>query len=175
MMRASWHIMMLRIGDWLRKRWWETGLARPRVCRILAIDRAGQVLMVRHNYGSPHWSLPGGGIRMQETAVDAGQRELREETGCVLEEARVLVCFNERVRRTTVKVSLVGGLLNGMPRADNHEIGAVALYAANALPGDCFSGMAGAIERWQPTLRAALAETRAYQEKMKPRTGSNCP
>lgn len=144
----------LRIGNWIRRRWWGTGLARPHVCRALAVDQSGRVLMVRHSYGAPRWSLPGGGISRGEVAVEAAMRELREETGCRLSQARLLTCFEERVRRTTVRVSLIGGRLEGHPCADGREIVEVALFALDALPAESFTGMADTIRDWLPTLLA---------------------
>lgn len=152
------HRLALRIGNWMRRRWWETGFARPHVCRVLAVDQYNQVLMVRHSYGAPKWSLPGGGLGRCEVAVDAAIRELSEETGCGLSQARLLACFNERVRRTTVTVSLVGGRLEGCPCADGREILETALYALDALPAESFTGMTDTIRRWLPPLLVELGE-----------------
>jgi ADP-ribose pyrophosphatase YjhB (NUDIX family) len=46
--------------------------------RIIVRDPGDHVLLVRHTY-APGWHFPGGAIDPRETAVDAAQRELREE------------------------------------------------------------------------------------------------
>jgi 8-oxo-dGTP diphosphatase len=64
---------------------------REMVCPVLAVsslvERDGTVLLVRR--GSPpyqgHWSFPGGKVRFGERLMDAARREVREETGIVID------------------------------------------------------------------------------------------
>src|SRR5580692_10445701 len=58
------------------------------------IWRDGEVLLVRHEKGGhSYWLVPGGGVDQGETMVEAGARELREETGYDIEVGRlVLLC-----------------------------------------------------------------------------------
>lgn len=48
------------------------------------IVRDGNILCVRHTYGSGKWSFPGGDKKRNEKSEDAGRREILEETGLVL-------------------------------------------------------------------------------------------
>jgi 8-oxo-dGTP diphosphatase len=50
------------------------------VSGVLAVDAAQRVLLVRRaDHGT--WGLPGGGVEVGETWLEAGVRECREETG----------------------------------------------------------------------------------------------
>ena len=59
--------------------------ARPGTVAVGAccaiFDTAGQVLLVRHDYGRRNWELPGGGAEPGESPDETALRELREETG----------------------------------------------------------------------------------------------
>jgi 8-oxo-dGTP pyrophosphatase MutT (NUDIX family) len=62
-------------------------LFRPRVtlgARLVALDDAGRVCLVRHSY-LPGLHLPGGAVDPGETCRLAAEREAREEGGLVLD------------------------------------------------------------------------------------------
>lgn len=62
-------------------------LARPRLTGVKAVLLdGGDVLLVRHTYGSRRWDLPGGGVRRGEPPAAAIRREIREELGVTLED-----------------------------------------------------------------------------------------
>ena len=55
-------------------------LHNSRRSRVLVICD-DELLLIRSDFGWRHWSVPGGGIKRSETAVDGAVRELREEVG----------------------------------------------------------------------------------------------
>jgi 8-oxo-dGTP diphosphatase len=60
----------------------------------LLVDDADRVLLTWFNgegRAEPCWSLPGGGVDFDETVVDAVMREVREETGYLVEVEGLLV------------------------------------------------------------------------------------
>jgi 8-oxo-dGTP pyrophosphatase MutT (NUDIX family) len=67
----------------------DDGVRRRRAARVIVLDDAGRVLLVRgHDADDPDrswWFTVGGGIDAGETEVEAALREAREEAGLVLD------------------------------------------------------------------------------------------
>lgn len=142
------HRIGLRIAHAVRKRWWR--LARPRLegCRVLAIDEHGRVLLIRHSYGSGLWLPPGGGVKRGEDALVTGRRELREETGCDLLEAREVGLLEEPLHGAANRVHIIAGRAVGTPRADEREVIAAAFFAPDALPPDMPAALRRGLPGW---------------------------
>jgi 8-oxo-dGTP pyrophosphatase MutT (NUDIX family) len=49
--------------------------------------------MVRHTYGRPAWTFPGGGTKRHETSEATVRREIREEVGLELTDLRQIGSF----------------------------------------------------------------------------------
>jgi len=61
---------------------------RPRA-RVLVVNEHGQVLLIQPYISHGFWTLPGGGLKRNETAATAARRELYEETGIDVNESEL--------------------------------------------------------------------------------------
>ena len=61
---------------------------RPRV-RVELRTRSGHVLLVKTWFSRQRWTLPGGGVERGEAPSRAAVREVREETGIVIDKTRL--------------------------------------------------------------------------------------
>lgn len=142
------HRALLRLAHRLRRIWWT--LARPDLsgCRIIARDSRGHILLIRHSYGSAKWMLPGGGIARREGPLAAALRELREETGLELDDARILAVVEEHLNGAANRVHLVCGQAWGDLRIDRREVIEARFFDPAALPGGLSPALAGRLEEW---------------------------
>ena len=104
--------------------------------RVLVLDPQGRVFLVKHSYVSG-WHLPGGGVEVGETALDAMRRELEEEGNITFDEPPLLhgVFYNRHVsRRDHVVVYVVRNFHQAAKPAPNHEIVDCGFFDVNALP-----------------------------------------
>ena len=107
------HRRLYRIAYWARSLYWRT--VRPTVhgCRIVALDEAGRVLLIRQSYGPRHWLTPGGSVESGEDPVTTAARELDEETGCSLADPRKVTELLERPMGAYNVVHVVVGRAGG--------------------------------------------------------------
>jgi len=106
-----------------------SGYVIPCVGAVIKDDR-GRLLLIKrgHAPGAGLWSLPGGRIEPGETDAEALVREMREETGLVIEAGQLI----GTVRRPTQD----GGLLD------------IRDYAATVTGGTLRAGDDAADARW---------------------------
>jgi 8-oxo-dGTP pyrophosphatase MutT (NUDIX family) len=151
---APLHRIAYRLAHGLRVGWWR--LAKPRVtgCRILAIDPQQRVLLVRHSYGPRDWMLPSGGVAAPESPIAAAIRELCEETGCDLRDARQIAVLEESLHGTVNVVHLIAGETTDTPRVDRREITDAEFFAPDDLPRGVSSALRDQLAGW---LKAAKA------------------
>jgi len=145
---APLHRMALRLAHALRRHWWR--LRRPRIfgCRVLALDEAGCVLLIRHSYGSNRWMPPGGGLGRKEDAVAAATRELREETACSLSEAREIAMYIEIRHGAENQIHVVAGRASGEAKADGREVVEARFFPLDRLPPDIAGNLLEEIPKW---------------------------
>jgi 8-oxo-dGTP pyrophosphatase MutT (NUDIX family) len=141
--------------------------------RAVVLDGDNRVFLVKHSYVSG-WYLPGGGVEVGETFVDALRRELSEEGRIELSGEPILhgLFLNSHVsRRDHVAVYLIRHFRQDRLPEPNHEIIACGFFAANALPPETTEGtrlrIAEVLEGKAPitTWREALASSMEFGDK----------
>jgi 8-oxo-dGTP pyrophosphatase MutT (NUDIX family) len=110
--------------------------------RAVIVDRDNRVFLIRHRYGGG-WQLPGGGVEVGETFVQALARELKEEGNIELTGQPVLhgLFFHPAYsQRDHVAIYAVREFRQPAPPVPNHEIAEHGFFAVDALPADTTSG-----------------------------------
>ena len=110
--------------------------------RGVVVDTAGRVFLVKHSYVSG-WHLPGGGVEVGETVIEALTRELAEEGNITPTAPPVLhgLFFNAGVsRRDHVAVFVLRRYRQDAPPQPNGEIIDHGFFPPDALPPDATAG-----------------------------------
>ena len=122
--------------------YWRFARAMTLGVRALVIDEEGRVFLVKHSYVSG-WHLPGGGVEVGETFLEALRRELMEEGRIELMDEPPLhgLFFNVHVSpRDHVAVYVVRQFRQDRLPEPNHEIVECGFYDAAALPAETTRG-----------------------------------
>jgi 8-oxo-dGTP pyrophosphatase MutT (NUDIX family) len=104
--------------------------------RAAVLNDRGEVFLVRHTY-TPGWHLPGGGVEVGETMLEALAKELREEACIRLTGPAVLfgLYFNRSISaRDHVALYIVRNFALDAVKAPDREIAEAAFFPLDALP-----------------------------------------
>ena len=110
--------------------------------RVLVINQAGEILLVRHTY-APGWLFPGGGVERGETLAFSARRELREEAGIAIEagNAKLFAIYaNEKHFRGDHVALYVVRQFSQQPWKPDREIAAAQFFPSDALPDGTTTG-----------------------------------
>ena len=110
----------------------------------LGVDARGQVLLARHRFGAPQWRFLGGFLHPRERAADALVREVREETGLLIEVGPVLEVVTG-YRWARVELVFAYRVTGGVETL-TAEVAELAWFPVDALP-DVRADQRGLIER----------------------------
>jgi 8-oxo-dGTP pyrophosphatase MutT (NUDIX family) len=108
----------------------------------VVLDSDNKVFLIKHSYVAG-WHLPGGGVEVGETFLEALMRELFEEGRIVPSGGLDLhgLFFNNHVsRRDHVAVYVIRQFSQDRMPEPNHEIVACGFFAASALPDGTTEG-----------------------------------
>jgi len=97
---------------------------------------SNSVFLIRHTY-VPGWQLPGGGVEVGETAIEALERELFEEGNIEIAAPPALksIHFNRKAsRRDHVAFYLVEGYRQATPKLPDREIAEAGFFPLDRLP-----------------------------------------
>ena len=128
----SLHRLALRVAHRVRHVWRKVAKPDLRGVSVILRDPQGRVLFVRHAYGPPNWSLPGGGIGRGEAPEHAARREMKEELGLTLGDVRALGTITETISGASHTAFLFVADIAETPVPDGREIVEVRL----AMPDD---------------------------------------
>jgi len=104
--------------------------------RGAVLDGQNRVFLIRHTY-VPGWHLPGGGVETGETALEALDRELREEACIAMDEPPTLlgVFFNRRASpRDHVLVYVIRRFTVLAEKRPDREIAEAGFFPLDRLP-----------------------------------------
>jgi len=136
----------------LRKFYWRTFKIKTYGVRVL-VFKGDSVLLVYHRYGDL-WVSPGGGIKKGESIESAARREIKEETGILIQSfARKLGVYRNtgEGKNDTVTILVAKEWTPGPKKKWNLEISGMRFFKPDNLPittsaatrrriGECLSG-----------------------------------
>ena len=96
-------------------------------------DEQGRVLLVHQTYKGSKWAWPGGVVEENESPWDAVAREVREETGLVVEVGKLVSIYSIK-DNGGLAFQFLCRVVGGELRVDGAEISEAAFFDPNELP-----------------------------------------
>ena len=141
---------VIRIAHPLRKFYWRVAKPEGRGVKVMAFDKAEQLLLVRHSYGrSDLWMLPGGAIDKGEEAATAAKRELKEETALDAIALTFFAHYHNEWEGKRDHVTLFTCEVLGAAVIDQQEIIEARFFALSQLPDTLSAATHRRVEDWK--------------------------
>ena len=96
-------------------------------------DHEGHILCVKRAYGPQNWTTPGGRVESGESPIAALEREVREETGYIVQAQRLLGAYAATFKDDLV-LSIEAKIIGREAWEPNTEIAEVGFFTRDALP-----------------------------------------
>lgn len=133
---ARLHRAILPVAHRVRHHWRRIVRRPLQGVSVIVTNEAGWLLLVRHSYGRPAWSLPGGGIGRGEHPAQTAHRELREELGSEPSELELVTVIEDRISGAPHSAHIFAARLVGAICPDGREVIAAEFFAIENLPED---------------------------------------
>ena len=126
--------LLLRGAHKVRHRWRALSGRTGTGVTVIGLDLDGSVLLIRHSYGPDGWYFPGGGIKRREAPEDAARREMREETGCRIENLERVGIIEEHLSGAPHTAHVFEGVVRDAPEPDGREVVEARFFPLHSLP-----------------------------------------
>lgn len=146
---APLHRALLPAAHRLRKAWrrWR-GTPFAGVSAVVT-NLSGDVLLVRHSYGSKVWALPGGGLGAGEDPEAGLRREISEEVGLTLGAVKPLGTVEEELYGALHTAHLFAATCDALPKPDGREVVEARFFPSHSLPEPLGRSTAKQIAVWK--------------------------
>jgi ADP-ribose pyrophosphatase YjhB (NUDIX family) len=129
-MKPALHLLWQLKRTFLRVTGWKT-----RGVKVMLLNPAGELLLIRNSYGRSHLHvLPGGGIHRGETPEAAAAREVREEVAVACERLTLRSVHRNHAEGKRDTIYFFTGFTAGTPRPNSFEIEEAGFWPLDALP-----------------------------------------
>jgi ADP-ribose pyrophosphatase YjhB (NUDIX family) len=95
-----------RFARAIQKIYWKSFRPHTHGVKALILDKSERVLLVQMSY-QDGWALPGGGVKKNETSIQALGREIREELGLNITDANILATFQNEAEGKIDSIDLI--------------------------------------------------------------------
>lgn len=131
---AALHRALLPLAHRVRHRWRRWRKAPIAGVSVIITNLGGDVLLLKHSYGPPVWSLPGGGLIRGEDALTAARREVREELGVALARIEPVGTLEEVLSGSPHTAHIFSAVCDQRPQPDRREVTEARFFPSHSLP-----------------------------------------